>query len=178
MKYLFLIAMLLGQFVGYGQPTNRQLDEWDTLRIKTRAEVKNYDAAFQNALHFSDTSKRKNTVVINYYSADKKKLRTVSNHFDTTGCLTGTFTEYYNTNGLIAYQEDYKKCCNRKLADDERCFEYVVEYARYQYDETGRLVAHVYHLSTPMTIKETYTYSADGTKQVKREQIREPEFWK
>ncbi len=176
-KYLFLIAIIFGHFAGYSQHTNRQLDGWDTLRMRTSSEIKKYDAALQKASSFTDTAKDKETIVMTYYASNKKKLRTVSNHFDTTGWLCGIFTEYYNKEGFIEYQENYKKCCDRKIADDERCFEYVVEYARYQYDKEGRLIARVYHLSTPMTIRETYTYTADGTKQVKRDHIREPQFW-
>ncbi len=177
MKYVFLIFWAFGQLNAVSQKSQIPLDEWDTLRLKTYAELHHYDEILQKERSFSDTIITTDAVVVTYYTSVKKKLRVVVNHFDANKCLSRIVTEYFNNEGQLEYESIYKKCCEPKPKEDERCFEFVMDYGRYSYDSEGRVILHVYHLSTPMTIKEIYTYSSNGSKEVKREKIREPQFW-
>ena len=177
MRLLFIILIIISQHHSFGQESTKEMNAWDSLRIRTSVEVKQHDEILRKELSFTDTLKLEDEIIINYYSADKRKLRKVSNNLDIDGCVRGILCEYLNLNELIEFRTTYKKCCPQDTVGGYKCFERLTYYARFEYDDKGRVVVHVFNAGMYLTYRETITYSQDGNKEIKREKIKETEFW-
>lgn len=176
MRCLLSFILLFVHLSIFGQGSKGQYGPWDILFARNENEIKRYEDVLQKQLHHIDTVQTKNSIVITYFSANKKQLQKVENILDSNKCIVGILREYYNAAGLLEYRTAGNKCCPQANQDEE-CFERVSEYERLGYDDLGRVVVRVWHVSTPGTYKETYTYAQDGTRQTKREKISETSFW-
>ena len=168
---------MFGQLICLAQKVTRQSDNWDSLQIRTIEQLKKYEIILGKELYSIDTIKTKGQTVITYFAANKRILQKVSNSLDSNNCIRGIFSEYYNEVGLVAFRRGYKKCCPGEDTDDYKCFERITDYDRFEYDLQNRVIVRVFHVTTPMTYKETFTYEQDGTKQVTRIKITETSFW-
>ncbi len=170
--------MLVDVLSSFGQVSTKGLDEWDSLSIRNKFELERYEAILQNRLSHTDTFKSKNSIAVTYFSHNKAKLQKVEKTLDSNNCTIGIFRQFYNELGLVVYAFDYKKCCPEENQSDEKCFERVTFYERFEYDDKNRVIVHVFHVTTPMTYKETFKYDEDGTRRVTLVKISEPNFWK
>lgn len=177
MRLFFILLIVISQHNSYGQESTKKMNAWDSLRIRTLAEVQKHDEVLRKELSYTDTLRLKDEIIITYFSSDKRKLRKVSNNLDIDGCVRGILYEYFNINDLIEFQTGYKKCCPQDTVGGYKCFERVTDYSRFEYDDKGRVVVHVFHVTTPGTYRETITYSQEGNKEIKRQKIIETMFW-
>jgi hypothetical protein len=117
MRLLLVTLLIFGQLLGLAQKSTRQSDKWDSLPIRTMAELKQYEVILRKELCSTDTIETEDYQVVTYFAANKKKLQQVSNYLDSNNCIRGIFSEYYNSTGLVAFRRGYKKCCPEE-ADD------------------------------------------------------------
>jgi hypothetical protein len=177
MKPLLILIQLFELLSSFGQVSTKGHDEWDSLFIRNKIAIQRYENILRKELRYTDTSRTKGSITITYFSGNKMKLQRVEQTFDSNNCAMGIFHQYYNDLGLVVYAIGYKKCCPEENQNDEKCFERVTDYARFEYDDKNRIAVHVFHLTAPLTYKETCKYDADGTKQVNRVKIPGSKFW-
>lgn len=178
MKRFLLFIALAQVTIGFGQTTTKRPDEWDSLFNRNRIEILRYKNILAKELRSTDTTKTLSTISITYFSKDSVKLEKIENMLDSNSRIRGILHTYYNELGLAAYIIGYKKCCPDEIRDNETCFERVTDYERFEYENnTRRILVHVFHVTTPGTYKETFSYDADGTKHVNRFKISETKFW-
>ncbi|MEO5890397.1 MAG: hypothetical protein ABIQ31_09100 [Ferruginibacter sp.] len=179
MRFSLLLLLVFAQLLGNAQKSTREFNAWDTLRMRTAMELKQYNIIVQQEQCSTDTTRKNNYIIITYFDANKNKLQQISNYLDSNGCVSGITSEYYNAAALVKFRNGNKKCCPEKeMEDDYKCFEYMAGYERFEYDMQNRIIVHVSHVTTPMTYKEIFTYSQDGKQQAIRNHIDETSFWK
>lgn len=168
---------MLGQVFVFAQSSSRTMNAWDSLRLRTTEEIKLFeDIARVKRVHI-DTLEMKGSTAIAYFDSNKQMLKKITNLFNLENCLVAIESEYYNSKGLLAFRQDYKKCCPGETTEDYKCFEKTIFYERFEYDDKNRMIIHVYHVTTPGTYKETFTYALDGSHKIQRATIEETKFW-
>ncbi|GEM_PF-3098232 len=152
--------------------------------MKHEQAFKFYNHYINSLVYICDTLTKKDSIVISKFSKNSsilqktiKSPRMVNYGNGSFVCVTDVREEFYNSRGLIEYVRNYYESCSVKIDFQNEDIAHAYLYERFEYDEDDNLIIRVFNISTPMTIKETYTI--ENAKWIKkRERINETDFWK
>ncbi len=88
MKLSLLLITLFGQFfVSAQSPTKAPID-WDSLRLRTKEEIKRYEEIARVKSEYIDTLSKEGLITIIYTDINKNKLKVISYISNSKNCLT------------------------------------------------------------------------------------------
>ncbi|GAO43337.1 hypothetical protein FPE01S_02_04420 [Flavihumibacter petaseus NBRC 106054] len=92
-----------------------------------------------------------------------------------TGRVQHSYTNYIDTNGLIAYREHWSFTCQNTDPND---YDGILDnYRRYVYDSKGTLISEYVHDLSTGTWRYNYLYTDNGDRYSKSLRIKRNEFW-
>lgn len=169
-KYILLFVITFCLFPLYAQKIP---PKW----IKYNEKHKEIQNEFQNKLNkegaIADTLATKDSIIISYISKYTHKILQKYSIYIEDDCGKFESLDFYNIKEQIVYRKRWFNQCPRNENQLS-----VIYYERFEYDKKGRLITHVFEVSTPMTIKNIYGYKK-GKRYIKKHTvISEIDFWK
>ena len=163
--------------------------KWEIYELKTANKKLEYENYFISHFYKKDTVKKsKDTLIVAFYSKDKKLLRRVIELYINVGkkFKTDSLIEFYNNKGLIEYVE--KWACLNSIYDspewgDIRYVEIRPRIGgaadRYEYDEKNRIKLLIAELANGAFIrcKDTYDQNGKFIKRISNTFENRYEFW-
>lgn len=146
----------------------RQINKFQEFEIRLLTELKQIDT-----IHSS-----KDSLILNFISKTGQLLR-VQRQLYKPNCMTDSSNTYYNKMGLIEYYQNWScSCGSMDLVDiNDNFFCYRNSFHRYEYDNKNRVIKYVIHISTPQTIRWTFSYDDTGNTSKMWKRIKDYEFW-
>jgi len=127
--------------------------------------------------------KSADSLIVHFLSSTGKLIKEEKKRFR-KGEVSDSSVNHNNSRGLLEYSEHwrYSTKAMRSLPDTSEDYlpwlALLSEYERYEYDSLGRVIKKVFHISTPHTIRLTFTYLPDGSRQRHSQYVDDSEFWK